>query len=286
MTIKINKALKTITLLLGASTLYTHAQDAQPMSCHWQLTNQNEIGTFESQYCSHPTDAQAPDIVVANRAIVPSYGICNVERLDGYRTDLKGTVQITGPTTSCYGHSVSFLPAPQKRLVEGVEETLLECNWEAGQNNSQKLMCSNPLGQINPVLMASKLQSGNSSTCTLYFNRVALDYFEGGTVIVNEPAPSACDVDPIYFRPFPETRVIDGAEAVLLKCEWRRDSSTVEVKQCLDVGVEGNEIAVAYRMNGVEISLLSSANRTLTNGQIIEAKELSSIFPPLYFKAN
>ncbi|KZN58772.1 hypothetical protein [Pseudoalteromonas luteoviolacea] len=286
MTIKINEALKIITLILGASTLHTHAQDAEPMSCHWQLTHQNEMGTFESQYCSHPMDPGAPDIVVANRAIIPSYGICNVERLHGYRTELKGTVQITGSTTLCYGHSVSFLPAPQKRIVEGVEEMLLECNWEQGQNNTHKLMCSNLQGQLNRVLVATKLQSGNSTACVLHFNRWALNYFEGGTVIVKEPSPTACDVDPVYFRPFPETRLIDGVEAVLLKCEWRGESNKFQVKQCLDVGAEGNEVAVAYRMNGVEESLLSSANRMLGNGQIIEAKELSQIYPPLYFKAN
>ncbi|WP_141685336.1 hypothetical protein [Pseudoalteromonas luteoviolacea] len=241
---------------------------------------------LRKQYCNNPVDAAAPDILVANRAFIPSYGICNVNRLDGYRTELKGSVQITGSTSACYGHSVSFIPAPKTRIVDGIEEALMDCNWEQNQNNTHQLMCIDVDNQQKPVHIATKLQANNSASCILHFNKLALNLFDGGVAVVNEPSSDACDVDPVYFRPFPERRIIDGAEEVLLKCEWRGDSNTLEVKQCLDVGTKGNEVAVAFRMNGKEESLLPSVNRMLENGQVVEAKELKPFSPPLYFRAN
>ncbi|MBQ4834906.1 MULTISPECIES: hypothetical protein [Pseudoalteromonas] len=285
MKINLSRFLKVSAWIIGASAGSAFAQSA-PLSCYWQLDNQNELGTWESQLCSNPVDASKPDILIANRVNIPSHNLCTISWYDGYRTELKGSIQVSGSKSACYSYSATFQPAPQTQLVDGIEETLLECKWEKGESNFHRLYCKDIKGQLVNHPVATKIQASGSNQCAMYFNSSALDLFGDGNAVVEAPSSTACDTDPIYFRPYPKKRIVDGVEEVLLQCAWQGEDERLQVKLCTDVGALGNDVAVAVKINGVVQSWLSTANRNLKSGQIIEDRALNSFNPPLYFQVN
>ncbi|MCF2909470.1 hypothetical protein L1285_14185 [Pseudoalteromonas sp. DL2-H2.2] len=282
------KTLVTVSSLIASSAITTvYAQDSSPMSCYWQVDSQNELGIWERQLCSNPQDASLPDVFVASRGILLNQNHCSVSWFDGYRTELKGTVEVEGDKSACYGHSVSFRPEPETRIVDGIQEQLLNCRWDKQANNIHKLMCDEVDGGTIGYPVATKIQAENSAQCLMSLNSFTLDLFQGGKAVIDkEPASNACDLAPVYFRPFPAKRLIEGVEASLLQCTWQDMSDSMRVKVCSNVGASNKQVAVAFMVNGQQQSTLDSANRGLKTGQIIEDKTLNPAYPPLYFKPN
>ncbi|WP_125717478.1 hypothetical protein [Pseudoalteromonas rubra] len=284
---RIKTLVKVSSLIASSAMITVYAQDSSPMSCYWQVESQNELGIWERQLCSNPQDASLPDVFVASRGILRSENFCSVSWFDGYRTELKGTVEVEGDKSSCYGHSVSFRPEPETRIVDGIQEQLLNCRWDKQANNFHKLMCDEVDGGSMEFPVATKLQAENSGRCVMSFNSLTLDFFQGGKAVIDqEPASNACDTGPVYFRPFPAKRLFDGVEASLLQCTWQDISDSARVKVCSNVGASNKQVTVAFMVNGQQQSMLDTVNRGLKTGQIIEDKTLNPIYPPLYFRPS
>ncbi|TMP35807.1 hypothetical protein [Pseudoalteromonas rubra] len=283
----LNTLLKVSSIIACSSMATAYAQDSSPMSCYWQVENQNEFGILEHQLCSNPRDASLPDVFVASRGILRSQNHCSISWFDGYRTELKGTVEVEGDKSACYGHSVSFRQESETRVVDGIQEELLKCRWDKQANNTHKLMCDEVDGGTIGYPVATKIQAENSAQCLMSLNSFTLDLFQGGKAVIdNEPAANTCDLGPVYFRPFPAKRLFDGVEASLLKCTWQDISDSARVKVCPNVGASNKQVTVALMVNGQQQSMLDSVNRGLKTGQIIEDKTLNPVYPPLYFKPD
>ncbi|WP_145925097.1 hypothetical protein [Pseudoalteromonas luteoviolacea] len=262
------------------------AQDITPMSCYWQIDNQNEVGTWESQLCTNPLDGNASDVLVTNKINIPSQNTCIVTWHDGYRTELKGTVKVVGDRSSCYGGYAAFQSSPSERLVDGVIERRLDCRWTNTDNEAHKLTCDDVQGRTLNTLIATKLQIAGSNSCMMNFNEHALALFEDGVAIVDKkPSPNACDVGPVYFRGYPKHRIVDGFQETLLQCSWRKVNDNMRLKYCSDVGELGKEVTVVFESNGQPLSLIDAVNRQLLNGEIREDKTLNAINPPIYYRA-
>ncbi|MCG7534971.1 hypothetical protein [Pseudoalteromonas sp. OOF1S-7] len=280
------KALIKLSSIIACSSMATaNAQDSSLMSCYWQLDNQSEAATWENKMCTNPLDANLPDVLVANRVDISSYDICSINWLDGYRTELKGAIKVEGEKSSCWGHAVSFEPAPARRIVDGLEEKRLNCRWKNDANSNQKLQCDDIDGHPLNMPIAIKMQAANSSSCVMIFNDFVLNYFSGGVAVIdNKPASNACDVGPVYFRPYPAQRIVEGFEETLLQCAWRDVNDSARIKYCSNVGASGKEVTVAVTVNGIHQSLIDTANNQLSDGEIIEDKILNPNFPALYFR--
>ncbi|MCO7187857.1 MULTISPECIES: hypothetical protein [unclassified Pseudoalteromonas] len=282
---KLNALLKVSSIIACSFMATAHAQDSSPMSCYWQSDKQNEIGTWENKMCTHPVDASLPDILVANRVNIPGYGVCTINWLDGYRTELKGTVKIGGNKANCLGHAVSFEPAPDTRIVDGLEEKRLDCRWNNEGGNAHKLMCDDIDGRTLNLPIATKIQATDSSACMMSFNDFTLNYFAGGVAVVdNKPAQNACDVGPVYFRAYPAKRMVDGFEETLLQCSWRDADAGTRIKSCFNVGSSNKEVTVMIEVNGKQHSLIDAVNNQLSDGEIVEDNTLNPLYPALYFR--
>ncbi|WP_125559465.1 hypothetical protein [Pseudoalteromonas rubra] len=282
---KLKQLIKLTSLIACSSAATVYAQDSSPMSCYWQVEKQNEVGIWENQMCTNPVNANLPDVLVANKVNVPSYGICSINWLDGYRTELKGTVKVEGNKANCGGHVVSFEPAPDTRIVDGLEEKRLDCRWINESGNAHKLMCDDIEGRTLDMPIATKNQAAGSSACIMGFNDFTLNYFAGGVAIVdNMPTQNACDVGPVYFRAYPAKRMVDGFEETLLQCTWRDADAGARIKSCSNVGASNKEVTVAIEVNGKQHSLIDAVNNQLSEGEIVEDNTLNPIYPALYFR--
>ncbi|MEC4089297.1 hypothetical protein [Pseudoalteromonas rubra] len=282
---KLKQLIKLTSLIACSSAATAYAQDSSPMSCYWEFEKQNEVGIWENQICANPVDANLPNVLVANRVNIPSYGVCSINWLDGYRTELKGTVKIEGNKADCGGHAVSFEPAPDTRIVDELEEKRLDCRWNNAGNSAHKLMCDDIEGRTLTMPIATKIQAAGSSECVMSFNDFALNYFTGGVAIVdNKPTQNACDVGPVYFRAYPAQRIVDGYEETLLQCTWRDVGTSLRIKSCANVGASNKEVTVMIEVNGKQQSLIDAANNQLPDGEIVEDNTLNPVYPALYFR--
>ncbi|KZN50885.1 hypothetical protein [Pseudoalteromonas luteoviolacea] len=283
---KIKNIVQLLVAIAGSSMTSAFAQSSEPMSCQWQFDQQNEVAIHESLLCNNPVGSSSSDLLIAKKVNIPSQGFCSVNWLDGYRSELKGSIQVTGEKSACYGSAVSFKPAPRSRIVNGVTESLLDCSWTPKGNNTHQLMCNTNQGQALNLPIATKLQQKNSGSCYMIFNENSLKHIDGGTVVIdNAPRTDACDIGPAYFRAYPQKRVVNGFEQTLLQCEWRNQSEQVSMKYCTGAQGWNGDVAVAYRVGASTHSLVDALNEGLTNGQLIEDKSLNSTNPPLYFSA-
>lgn len=282
---KLNALLKVSSFIVCSFAATAYAQDSSPMSCYWQVEKQNEVGTWENQVCTNPVDVNLPDVLVANRVNIPSYGVCSINWLDGYRTELKGTVKVEGNKADCWGHALSFKPALDTRVVDGFEEKRLDCRWSDEGNNAHKLMCEDIEGRELTTPIAAKMQVAGSTECVMSFNDFTLNYFSGGVAVVDKkPTHTACDVGPVYFRAYPAHRMVDGFEETLLQCTWRDVNASARIKSCSNVGTSNKDVTVAIEVNGRLQSLIDTVNNQLSDGKIVEDNTLNPIYPALYFR--
>lgn len=255
------------------------------MSCYWQVEKQNEFGTWENQICENPVDANLPSVLIANRVNIPSYGVCSINWLDGYRTELKGTVKVEGSKTDCSGYAIFFEPAADTRIVDGLEEKRLDCRWNNVVNNSYNLMCDDIEGRELNLPIATKVLIGDSSNCVMSFNGFALNYFTGGVAVIDKtPASNACEVGPVYFRAYPAKRIVDGFEETLLQCAWQDLNASARIKSCSNVGASNKDVTVAIEVNGRQQSLIDTVNNQLSDGEIVQDNTLNPVYPALYFR--
>lgn len=283
---KLNALLKVSSIIACSFMATAHAQDSAPMSCYWQSDKQNEIGTWENKMCTNPVDANLPDILVAKKVHIPSYGICTIDWLDGYRTELKGTVKVEGDKTACWGSAVSFEPAPESRIVDGLLEKRLDCRWNNVVNNSHNFMCDDIEGRTLNLPIATKLQIADSSNCVMSFHSSTLNHFTGGVAVIDKtPESNACEVGPVYFRAYPAQRIVDGFKETLLECTWQDVNDTMRIRYCSKEGVLAQKTPVGLDLNGHQQSLIESTNKQLQGGKIIEDKTLNPVNPPIYFRA-
>lgn len=262
------------------------AQGSEPMSCYWQFEEQNEVAISENLFCNNPVSSDYTDLLIAKKVSISGQGYCGVSWMDGYRTELKGSITVTGEKSACYGHSILYQAAPATRTVDGAKETLLDCGWKPKGNNTHQLICNTSNGQTLNLPIASKLQQNHFNSCNMIFDANMLKSFDSGTVSVDKiPKPDDCDVGPVYFRAYPKKRIVNGFEQTLLQCEWRSQNNQLSMKYC--TGAEGwnNDVVVAYKLNSSTYSLVDGLNKELKNGLLIEDKSLNSVNPPLYFRS-
>ncbi|TMP28159.1 hypothetical protein CWB99_12165 [Pseudoalteromonas rubra] len=283
----LNTLLKVSSIIACSSMATAYAQDSSLMSCYWQVEKQNEVGIWERQVCVNPVDANLPAVLVASRVNIPSYGVCSINWLDGYRTELKGTVKVEGNKANCGGHAVSFEPAPDTRIVDGLEEKRLDCRWNNAGGNAHKLMCDDIEGRTLTMPIATKMQAAGSTECVMNFNGFTLNYFSGGVAVLDKkPTHNACDVGPVYFRAYPAQRMVDGFEETLLQCTWRDVNASARIKSCSNVGTPNKDVTVAIEVNGRLQSLIDTVNNQLSDGEIVEDNTLNPIYPALYFRKH
>ena len=173
-------------------------------NCKWELTTDTDQVKSEQMRCYGFPEADSEPFTVAVRAYLKELATCHVAPINNDALDLQGDVTVK--TVSCHVYDISFQAYPETRMIDGVEETLLSCEWQVDVDNENATIetkyCYGVDGELIEKPVGTRVISKIVDYCGMITRLTESgSIVPDGKLVVGTDLPPQCNTGPIYFRP-------------------------------------------------------------------------------------